>query len=153
MVVSSFPHQMNMGNCEFKSMLTEARRLCGHWSGVPIGVCDQSNARVIAPISPPPCRKEKIEGEAIVFTGILAFTLKVLESTIEKLNHNFNSPHLNWSCSSPTQKTRCRVNQQGCFSCIRHPQQFIAKKRFKKISMYFTAGRSITPVFASNQPT
>jgi hypothetical protein len=36
---------------------TVTRRLCGHLSGGPSEVLDQSNARVDAPISPPPARK------------------------------------------------------------------------------------------------
>jgi hypothetical protein len=36
------------------------RRLCGHRCGGPIGFADQSNARVNAPISPPPARKSAL---------------------------------------------------------------------------------------------
>src|SRR5665213_1130352 len=43
-----------MANREFKQMLAEVFRLCGHVSTGPRGVFDQSRARINAPISPPP---------------------------------------------------------------------------------------------------
>jgi hypothetical protein len=41
-------------------MLTAVVSLCGQDSTGPTGVCDQSNARVRAPISPPPARKSDL---------------------------------------------------------------------------------------------
>ena len=41
-------------------MRTTVRRLCGHVSGTPRGVADQSWARIRAPISPPPDRNSGI---------------------------------------------------------------------------------------------
>src|SRR5688572_17673094 len=40
-------------------MLTPVRRLCGHRSTGPNGVVDQSNARISAPMSPPPARQSR----------------------------------------------------------------------------------------------
>src|SRR6185369_1305929 len=53
----SLPHQMNIGWRVVRTSRTVTRRLCGHVSGGPSGVFDQSNARVSAPISPPSARK------------------------------------------------------------------------------------------------
>src|SRR5262245_16817413 len=52
--VSSAPHQMTIGNFEFRQMLTAVRRLCGHDLIGPRGVFDQSISRTNFPISPPP---------------------------------------------------------------------------------------------------
>jgi hypothetical protein len=50
-------------------MLTAVRKLCGHCSTGPNGVVDQSNARIIAPMLPPPARQsravELIEEEGV----------------------------------------------------------------------------------------
>jgi len=43
------------------SMLKVLRRLCGHCSGEPSGVVDQSSARMCAPISPPPFRQSALD--------------------------------------------------------------------------------------------
>src|ERR1044072_3353800 len=50
---------MNIGWLVLSKMRAAVRRLCGQVSGVPIGVADQSCARVNAPISPPPARKSQ----------------------------------------------------------------------------------------------
>src|SRR6476661_3645330 len=50
--------------CAFdgSSMLTVLRRLCGHDSGAPRVLRDQSISRIRAPISPPPARNVSFEG-------------------------------------------------------------------------------------------
>src|SRR3954453_16627371 len=53
---------MNIGWLVLSRMRTAVRRLCGQPSGDPIGVFDQSCARVSAPISPPPARKSAFRG-------------------------------------------------------------------------------------------
>ncbi|HEY7061624.1 MAG TPA: hypothetical protein VII06_09105 [Chloroflexota bacterium] len=45
---------MLIGKLVARQMLTAVRKLCGHWSMAPSGVCDQSFARISLPISPPP---------------------------------------------------------------------------------------------------
>src|SRR3954471_8647913 len=42
MLMSDGPHQTNIGNREFRQMLTAMRRLRGHCCGGPSGVADQS---------------------------------------------------------------------------------------------------------------
>src|SRR6266849_4328666 len=59
------PHQMNIGWLVFSRMRNAVRKLCGHVSGVPSGLADQSYARVNAPISPPPARKSAEVGRLI----------------------------------------------------------------------------------------
>src|SRR5919205_350777 len=56
-MVSSGPHQIRIGNREFKQILTEVRKLWGQPFTGPRGVWDQSFERIKAPISPPPARQ------------------------------------------------------------------------------------------------
>ena len=51
---SSDPHQIRTGNLEFRQILTEVFRLCGHVPTGPRGVFDQSSFRTSVPIFPPP---------------------------------------------------------------------------------------------------
>src|SRR4051794_40949964 len=66
MLISSGPHQTNIGNREFRQMPTATRRLCGHCSIGPSGVRDQSISRTRAAISPPraPARSAAAAGAA-----------------------------------------------------------------------------------------
>src|ERR1700722_15169851 len=64
--MSSGPHQMNIGWPEVRTNRTVTRRLCGHVSGVPMPVLDQSNALVRAPISPPPAKKSSARSPSFI---------------------------------------------------------------------------------------
>jgi hypothetical protein len=46
---------------------TAVFKLCGQFETVPIGVCDQSSARIDAPISPPPEKTESTAAELMLF--------------------------------------------------------------------------------------
>ena len=45
---------MSTGKRELRQMLTEVLRLWGQFSAGPSGVFDQSSARIISPMAPPP---------------------------------------------------------------------------------------------------
>src|ERR1700737_573128 len=51
---------MSIGCPEPSTMRTQARSDCGHCSNGPRVVVDQSNARILAPMSPPPANTESI---------------------------------------------------------------------------------------------
>src|SRR5258705_2095789 len=68
--MSSGPHQMNIGWREVRTSRTVTRRLCGHVSGEPKDVFDQSNALVKAPSSPPPARKSLTSSPPIPATSL-----------------------------------------------------------------------------------
>jgi hypothetical protein len=67
---SSGPHQMNIGWREVRTSRTVTRRLCGHVSGEPSDVFDQSNPLVKAPISPPPAKKSLTTSPPIRATSL-----------------------------------------------------------------------------------
>jgi hypothetical protein len=52
---------MNIGYLELRRRLTVVFRLCGHDSGGPSGVADQSRPRARAPHSPPSERTSSID--------------------------------------------------------------------------------------------
>src|SRR6476660_4399233 len=68
--MSSGPHQMNIGWREVRTSRTVTRRLCGHVSGEPSDVFDQSNPLVKAPISPPPAKKSLTTSPPIHATSL-----------------------------------------------------------------------------------
>ncbi len=68
--MSSGPHQTNIGWREVRTSRTVTRRLCGHVSGEPSDVFDQSNPRVRAPISPPPAKKSLTTSSPIRTTSL-----------------------------------------------------------------------------------
>src|SRR5258708_39260247 len=51
---------MSIGCPEPSTMRTQARSDCGHCSNGPKAVADQSSARILAPISPPPANTDSI---------------------------------------------------------------------------------------------
>src|SRR5260370_13540062 len=51
---------MSIGCPEHSTMRTQARSDCGHCSNGLRAVVDQSNARILAPISPPPANTDSI---------------------------------------------------------------------------------------------
>src|ERR1700682_5220200 len=67
--MSSGPHQMNIGWLVLSRMRSAVRKLCGQVSCLPSGLADQSQARVNAPISPPPARKS-------AEVGLLIFNMR-----------------------------------------------------------------------------
>src|SRR5690349_17253746 len=91
--MSSGPHQMNIGWREVRTSRTVTRRLCGHVSGEPSDVFDQSNPLVKAPISPPPAKKSLTNSPPIRATSLKR-----------------SSPSL-WPGS---RKTQCRMRIRRC---------------------------------------
>ena len=143
MVVRSFPHQTNMGNWEFKRILTDVRRLCGHWSGVPIAVCDQSKVRVSAPISPPPCKKEKEEGEVFVFTCNTSFYVKGYWKYNRKLNHN--EPFVSSNCGMWWREAKDwlqRRKTKGCVSCTLYIQKILCIRKLQNDNNVFYTSKA-----------
>src|SRR3954471_23354010 len=68
----SGPHHTRMAKREFRQVLTEVRRLCGHLSISPSFVLDQSMVRMSAPSSLPPDRKSRDNagGSPMLLEGI-----------------------------------------------------------------------------------
>src|SRR6188768_1455573 len=72
-----------MGWREVSMMRTAVLRLCGHDSGEPSGVDVQSNARIIAPSSPPPARNalSLTPMTALIPLSLQAAVTKVVDTT------------------------------------------------------------------------
>src|SRR5262249_4604311 len=70
--MNSGPQKRTICARDGSRMLTALRRLCGQVSGGPSRVDDQSQARILAPISPPPDRKFSNSG---AFGWFACFTL------------------------------------------------------------------------------
>src|SRR5580692_4950155 len=85
--MSSGPHQMNIGWREVRTSRTVTRRLCGHVSGGPSDVFDQSYPRVRAPISPPPAKKSLTTS-----TPIRAASLGRLSPSLKPKFHKVQCP-------------------------------------------------------------
>src|SRR5687768_13504035 len=69
--MNSGPQKSTIWALEGSRMLTALRRLWGQRSGGPRGVVDQSKARISAPSSPPPSRKEVPPGARLLAGGAL----------------------------------------------------------------------------------
>ena len=98
-----------MGRSDARQMLTVVRRLWGHDSTGPSGVCDQSIDLIRRPISPPPARKAKGSGRTgsrtVVFmSAVYVENMRAAEVlTRSKRVANIVIVHL------PIQHTRNRV--------------------------------------------
>src|SRR4051794_32322213 len=74
---------MNIGWRELRTRRTVTRRLCGHVSGDPSDVLDQSNARVKSPISPPPAKKSLTGSTLPMATPVTRYRIIALQTIVQ----------------------------------------------------------------------
>src|SRR5712664_2118125 len=119
--MSSGPHQMNIGWLVFSRMRTAVRKLCGHASGGPSGLADQSYARVNAPISPPPARKSaelgllirNIRGDRWYFRSNYWRELSRLSQSPQTRGALFHSKNIfDWRNQMPAACARTAINHR-----------------------------------------
>src|SRR5262245_32112434 len=76
---------MAMGKLEFRQMLNDERRFCGHCAMQPSGVACHAKALIRSPISPPPARKAS--GSAALVGGVASAGIRVDSSYASEVGY------------------------------------------------------------------
>src|SRR5690242_11653837 len=96
-------------------MLTDVRRLCGHDATGPSAVCDQSLARMSAPMCPPPARQSRGDGwTAASWVMPCSPPVDRPEAARRSSPSGIARRHLRWSRCSPARSlSNTRVFRRG----------------------------------------